>query len=163
MAASQRCQFSVPGRAFPKPACLARLFAPPVKLNPPDPPVNYLALKHLHVTFAALSGSFFLLRGVWMLLDSPMLQRRWVRIVPHVVDTVLLTSALALVFWSGQFPFVQNWLTAKVLALLAYIVLGTIALKRGKTKGIRTFALLAALATFAYIVAVALTRQASVV
>ena len=125
--------------------------------------MNYLALKHLHVTFAALSGSFFLLRGVWMLLDSPMLQRRWVRIVPHVVDTVLLTSALALVFWSGQFPFVQNWLTAKVLALLAYIVLGTIALKRGKTKGIRTFALLAALATFAYIVAVALTRQASVV
>ena len=125
--------------------------------------MNYLALKHLHVTFAALSGSFFLLRGVWMLLDSPMLQRRWVRIVPHVVDTVLLTSALALVFWSGQFPFVQNWLTAKVLALLAYIVLGTIALKRGKTKGIRTFALLAALATFAYIVAVALTRQATVV
>jgi uncharacterized membrane protein SirB2 len=124
--------------------------------------VNYLALKHLHITFAALSGSFFLLRGVWMLLDSPLLQRRWVRIVPHVVDTLLLASALGLVFWSGQYPFVQNWLTAKVLALVAYIVLGTIALKRGKTKGIRTFALLAALATFAYIVAVALTRRADV-
>lgn len=124
--------------------------------------MNYLALKHLHITFAALSGSFFLLRGVWMLLDSPLLQRRWVRIVPHVVDTLLLASALGLVFWSGQYPFVQNWLTAKVLALVAYIVLGTIALKRGKTKGIRTFALLAALATFAYIVAVALTRRADV-
>jgi uncharacterized membrane protein SirB2 len=124
--------------------------------------VNYLALKHLHITFAALSGSFFLLRGVWMLQDSPLLQRRWVRIVPHVVDTLLLASALGLVFWSGQYPFVQNWLTAKVLALVAYIVLGTIALKRGKTKGIRTFALLAALATFAYIVAVALTRRADV-
>jgi uncharacterized membrane protein SirB2 len=124
--------------------------------------VNYLALKHLHITFAALSGSFFLLRGLWMLLDSPMLQRRWVRVVPHVVDTLLLASALALVFWSGQYPFVQNWLTAKVLALLAYIVLGTIALKRGRTKGVRTFALLAALATFAYIVAVALTRQAAI-
>ncbi|MDB5938088.1 MAG: Invasion expression up-regulator, SirB [Polaromonas sp.] len=124
--------------------------------------MNYLALKHLHITFAALSGSFFLLRGVWMLLDSPLLQRRWVRIVPHAVDTLLLASALGLVFWSGQYPFVQNWLTAKVLALVAYIVLGTIALKRGKTKGIRTFALLAALATFAYIVAVALTRRADV-
>ena len=139
------------------------MFAPFVILNPPDPPVNYLAIKHIHITFAALSGGFFLLRGLWMLLDSPMLQQRWVRIVPHVVDTLLLTSALALVFWSGQYPFVQSWLTAKVLALVAYIVLGTIALKRGKTKGVRTLALLAALATFAYIVAVALTRQADVV
>ena len=125
--------------------------------------MNYLALKHLHITFAALSGSFFLLRGVWMLLDSPLLQRRWVKVVPHVVDTLLLTSALGLVFWSGQYPFVQAWLTAKVLALVVYIVLGTVALKRGKTRGVRAFALLAALATFAYIVAVALTRDAGVV
>ncbi|NML86489.1 SirB2 family protein [Polaromonas sp.] len=124
--------------------------------------MNYLAIKHLHITFAALSGSFFLLRGLWMLAESPMLQRRWVKVVPHVVDTLLLGSALVLVFWSGQYPFVQAWLTAKVLALIAYIVLGTIALKRGKTKGVRTFALLAALATFAYILAVALTRQAAI-
>lgn len=124
--------------------------------------MNYLALKHLHITCAALSGSFFLLRGLWMLTDSPLLQRRWVRVLPHVVDTLLLTTALALVFWSGQYPFVQPWLTAKVLALVAYIVLGTIALKRGKTKGVRTVALVAALATFAYIVAVALTRQTSI-
>ena len=123
----------------------------------------YLAVKHLHITFAAVSGSFFLLRGMWMLLDSPMLQQRWVRVVPHVVDTLLLTSALVLVFWSAQYPFVQTWLTAKVLALVAYIVLGTIALKRGKSKGVRSFALLAALATFAYIVAVAQTRQAGAV
>lgn len=124
--------------------------------------MNYLAIKHLHITFAVLSGSFFLLRGLWMLADSPMLQRRWVKVTPHVVDTLLLASALVLVFWSGQYPFVQPWLTAKVLALVAYIVLGTMALKRGRTKGVRTFALLAALATFAYIVAVALTRQAAI-
>jgi len=128
----------------------------------PEFPVNYLAIKHLHITFAVLSGIFFLLRGLWMLLDSSMLQRRWVKVVPHVVDTLLLASALVLVFWSGQYPFVQDWLTAKVLALVAYIVLGTMALKRGKTKGVRTFALLAALATFAYIVAVALTRDAGI-
>ncbi|MDP2257303.1 MAG: SirB2 family protein [Polaromonas sp.] len=121
--------------------------------------MNYLAIKHLHITCAAISGSFFLLRGIWMLLDSPMLQRRWVKVVPHGVDTLLLTTALVLVFWSGQYPFVQPWLTAKVIALVVYIVLGTLALKRGKTKGVRTFALVAALATFAYIVAVALTRQ----
>lgn len=125
--------------------------------------MNYLALKHIHITFALLSGGFFLLRGLWMLLESPLLQRRWVKVVPHVVDTLLLASALGLVFWSGQYPFAQGWLTAKVLALLAYIVLGTIALKRGRTRGVRSFALLAALATFAYIVAVALTRRADVV
>jgi uncharacterized membrane protein SirB2 len=124
--------------------------------------VNYLAIKHLHVTCAVLSGSFFMLRGLWMLTDSPLLQRRWVRVVPHVVDTLLLATALLLVFWSGQYPFVQPWLTAKVLALVAYIVLGTVALKRGRTKGVRTLALAAALAVFSYIVAVALTRQAAI-
>ncbi|MEO7952674.1 MAG: SirB2 family protein [Polaromonas sp.] len=124
--------------------------------------MNYLSVKHLHITFAILSGSFFLLRGFWMLADSPLLQRRWVKVVPHGVDTLLLGSALVMVFWSGQYPFVQSWLTAKVLALIAYIVLGAIALKRGKTKGVRTFALLASLAVFAYIVAVALTRQAAI-
>lgn len=128
-----------------------------------DPSVNYLAIKHLHITFAILSGSFFLLRGLWMLRDSPMLKRRWVKVVPHIVDTLLLGSALVLVFWSRQYPFVQAWLTAKVLALVVYIVLGTVALKRGKTRGVRAFALFAALATFAYIVAAALTRDAGVV
>ena len=124
--------------------------------------MNYLAIKHLHITLAVLSGSFFVLRGLWMLLDSSMLQRRWVKVVPHVVDTLLLTSALVMVFWSGQYPFDQPWLTAKVLALVVYIGLGTIALKRGKTKAVRAWAWLAALATCAYIVAVALTRQALV-
>lgn len=120
----------------------------------------YLALKHFHVTCAALSGSLFLLRGYWMLLDSPALQRRWVRIAPHVIDTLLLTSALIMVFWSGQYPFVQNWLTAKVIALVLYIGLGTVALKRGKTKTVRVAAFIGALLVFAYIVGVALTRQA---
>ena len=121
--------------------------------------MTYLLVKHLHITCAVLSGSFFLLRGVWMLLESDALQRRWVKVVPHVVDTVLLTTALTMVFWSAQYPLVQPWLTAKVLALLAYIVLGTIALKHGQTKATRTAALVAALAVFAYIVLVALSRQ----
>ena len=124
--------------------------------------MNYLVIKHIHITCAALSGSFFLLRGFWMLRESDLLQQRWVKVVPHVVDTLLLTSALIMVFWSGQYPFVQSWLTAKLLALIAYIGLGTIALKRGKTKTVRSWALLAAMTTFAYIVAVALTRQAMI-
>lgn len=97
-----------------------------------------------------------------MLAESDMLQRRWVKVVPHIVDTLLLTSALIMVFWSGQYPFVQSWLTTKVIALIVYIALGTIALKRGKTKAMRSGALLAAIVTFAYIVSVALTRQATI-
>lgn len=122
----------------------------------------YLAIKYLHITSVALSGSFFLLRGFWMLRESDMLQQRWVKVLPHIIDTLLLSSALIMVFWSAQYPFVQPWLTAKVVALIAYIGLGTVALKRGKTKAVRTWAWLAALATFAYIVAVALTRQAMI-
>lgn len=125
--------------------------------------MSYLAIKHLHVTCAALSGSLFLLRGIWMLLDSPALQQRWVRIAPHVIDTLLLASALIMVYWSAQYPFAQNWLTAKVIALLAYIGLGTIALKRGKTRAVRIGAFSGAVLVFAYIVGVALTRQATII
>lgn len=120
---------------------------------------SYVGIKHLHMTCAALSGSLFLLRGIWMLRSSAMLTRRWVRILPHVIDTALLASALTLAVWSGQYPFRQDWLTAKLLALILYIVLGTVALKRGKTPAIRAVALVAALLVFAYIVSVALTRQ----
>jgi uncharacterized membrane protein SirB2 len=121
--------------------------------------MSYLAIKHLHMTCAALSGSFFFIRGIWMLRDSPRLQQRWVKTAPHIIDTVLLGSALTMAVWSSQYPFVQNWLTAKLLALVAYILLGTIALKRGKTKTVRSIAFVAALAVFAYIVKVAITRQ----
>ena len=123
----------------------------------------YIALKHLHVTFVALSGLLFLVRGIWMLRASPRLQQRWVRIVPHVVDTLLLASAIGLAVWSHQYPGQMPWLTAKVVALAGYIVLGTIALKRGRTQGVRSAAFIGALACFAYIVAVALTKNPLVV
>ena len=121
--------------------------------------MDYSTLKHFHMGCAAASGSLFLLRGAWMMRASPMLQQRWVKVAPHLVDTALLVSALILAAWSAQYPFVQGWLTAKVLALLGYIVLGTIALKRGRTLAIRTGAFIGALVLFGYIVAVAVTRQ----
>ncbi len=121
--------------------------------------MDYLAVRHMHMGFAALSGVFFLVRGLWMLRASPLLQQRWVRIAPHLIDTLLLGSALFLAFVSGQHPFAQPWLGAKVCALVLYIVLGTIALKRGRTPTIRALAFGAAVLTFAYIVAVAVTRQ----
>ena len=120
--------------------------------------MEYLLLKHLHMSFALLSGGLFLLRGVWMLRASNMLQQRWVKIVPHVVDTVLLASAIALAVWSSQYPVQQGWLTAKVVALVGYIGLGMVALKRGRTPAVRTAAFVGALVLFLYIVTVARTK-----
>ena len=121
--------------------------------------MTYFALKHLHVTFAALSGLLFLVRGIWMLSGSQRLQQRWVKVVPHIVDTLLLASAIVLAVWSSQYPGQSPWLTAKLVALVVYIVLGAIALKRGRTKGVRTAAFFGALACFAYIVSVAVTKN----
>lgn len=119
----------------------------------------YTALKTIHVSSASLSLGLFVLRSGWMLADSPRLGRRWVRVLPHVVDTVLLASAIGLVVLLQQFPFVQDWLTAKLLALIAYIVLGSIGLKYGRTKRVRAGACLAAVAVFGYIVTVALAHD----
>ena len=116
-------------------------------------------LKAVHVGSAVLSITGFVLRGVWMQQDSPLLRARVTRILPHVVDTVLLLSALALALRIAQYPFVHAWLTAKVLALLAYIVLGSFALKRGRTRRARNIAFAAALGVFLYIVAVAIARS----
>ena len=119
-----------------------------------------LLLKQLHVTCVVLSISGFLVRGVWMMHESPWLRKKWVRVAPHIIDTILLVSAIMLAMQIQQYPFVQNWLTAKVLALIAYIVIGAVGLKYGRTKKIRIAAWLVAIAIFLYIVLVALTHQA---
>ena len=121
--------------------------------------MSYVALKHLHVTCVVLSGLGFCLRGWWMLKGSPLLGSRAARVVPHLVDTLLLGSALTMAWLSGQYPFAQDWLTAKFFGLLAYIVCGSLALKRGRTPAIRKAFLALALGAYAYIVAVALMRN----
>lgn len=121
--------------------------------------MDYLALKTLHVSCAALSIAGFAARGVLMLRDSPLLQSRLVRFAPHAVDTLLLASAIALAWMSGQYPFAQGWLTAKVLALVAYVLFGTMALRRARSKAARAVFFALALATALYIVSVALTRN----
>lgn len=94
-----------------------------------------------------------------MLRSSPMLQERWVKIAPHAVDTMLLASAITLAIQLGISPFSAPWLMTKIIALLLYISLGTIAIKRGKTRTIRLSAWIAAQGIFFYIVTVALTHN----
>jgi uncharacterized membrane protein SirB2 len=117
--------------------------------------VVYATIKQIHAIAAAIVVVLFVLRGIWMLADSPMLERKWVRIVPHVNDTILLAAAIWLATLTGLAPFV----IAKIVGLVLYIVLGTIALKRGRTKPVRTAAFVGALAVLAYIFAVAVTKR----
>lgn len=121
--------------------------------------VAYLLLKHLHVSCVVVSGAGFLLRGLWMIRTSPLLGVRWVRVAPHVVDTLLLGSAIGLVVLTGQYPLVVDWVTAKIAGLLAYIGMGMVALRHGRTRRLRIAFWIAALLTFGYIVSVALTRD----
>lgn len=121
--------------------------------------MNYLLLKHLHLSCVVLSGCGFFLRGLWMLRGSAYLQHPVTRIAPHIVDTLLLGSAIAMTILSRQYPFSADWLTAKLLALLVYIACGTMALKRARNRRQRAIYFVAALIALAYIVAVALTRS----
>lgn len=121
--------------------------------------MDYTLLRLLHIGTVYVTFGLFLLRGAWMLLDSPRLRDRWVRVLPHLNDTLLLTAAIAMV-WVGGLNLADNpWIVAKIAGLLAYIVLGTLALKRGRTKARRLGWFLAALAVFGYIIAVAVTKQ----
>ena len=116
-------------------------------------------IKWLHVSFAALSGSGFFARGILMLRDSPWLRARVVKIIPHVVDTLLLLSAIVLASQWGWAALQLPWLLAKIAALLVYITLGFVALRAGRQKVVRITAWVVAMFVFAYIVAVAVRKN----
>jgi len=115
-------------------------------------------LKNIHIFSALISFTLFFIRGLWVMRDSAMMQQKWVRIVPHINDTILLGTAIALTISIGQYPFVDGWLTVKLLALVAYICLGIEALRLAKTDMGRAAAWLAALVVFLFIVSVAMTK-----
>ena len=122
-------------------------------------PQLFFWIKSIHLLTVFLTISGFIVRGIWMLQDSPLLNTRAVRTFPHVNDTVLLASALWTAALLGQYPFVVPWLTAKVIGLIAYILLGAVALTYGPTRRIRVLAFIAALLCFAYVVAVAISKN----
>lgn len=121
--------------------------------------MEYISVKALHVTCVVVSISLFLLRGALQGLGRPWRNSRVLLVAPHVVDTVLLASALWLCWIIGQYPFVQGWLTAKVLALVLYILLGRVALGRSTPAARRWPAFALALLCVGYIVGVALTHS----
>lgn len=116
-------------------------------------------LKTLHISAAFISIGGFALRGYWMFTDSPHSRARLTGVLPHLLDTLLLGSAVGmLAIWQIN-PFELPWLSAKIGALLCYIGLGMVAFRFGKSRRVRMIAFGLALLTASYIVAVALTKS----
>lgn len=116
-------------------------------------------IKSVHIFCAVISIGGFIGRGVLMIKGSPRLSARWLKITPHVNDTLLLVTAILLASQWGWSALQMPWLQAKIIALLVYIVLGTLALRPGRSRSVRIMSWLAAITTFAYIVLVAITRN----
>ncbi len=119
----------------------------------------FLLLKYAHLGFAVATISSFVVRGFWMMTGSEKLARRITRIAPHIVDALFLVTGIAMVY-QLSLPVLQSpWLLAKFAGLIAYVVLGAVALRRGKTIQIRLIAFVGALSAFAYIVGTALSKS----
>lgn len=119
----------------------------------------YAQIKLVHICAVILSGSLFAIRGAMMLARSPLANAAFLRVISYAIDTTLLTAALMLVTILQQYPFVQAWLTVKVVLLVIYIVLGALALKRGGTRKVKVACYFAALTVFLFIVSVARTHN----
>jgi uncharacterized membrane protein SirB2 len=121
--------------------------------------MDYLAIRTFHESTVAVSVTGFAVRGVAGLLGARWVRGRVARTLPHLVDTALLTSALMLVTMLHVNPFATPWLQAKMSGLVAYILLGAIALRPGVPRAWRACAGLGALATVGWIVSVAFTKN----
>src|SRR5690554_151219 len=119
----------------------------------------YPLMKHLHMTLAFLTLFSFALRGLWMMRQSPLLHQRWVKIAPHIIDTLLLVTALILAGLLRYSPGAHPWLMAKIIALVVYIILGVVAFRHFNPK-MRVASWCAAIITILYIISVAFSKSA---
>lgn len=124
----------------------------------------YAIAKSVHIVCVTLSISGFCLRWLLLTQKSALARRltgqRWFRTLPHINDSILLAAAIYLAVSIGQYPFVDNWLTAKIFGLLAYIALGAITLRNARCKPRRAvLAGLAAVMVFGWIISVALHKD----
>jgi uncharacterized membrane protein SirB2 len=119
----------------------------------------HAAVRHVHVAAVVASGGLFLVRGLARGTGAGWVMAAPLRYLSYGVDTVLLIAALTLAAIVRQYPFVHGWLTVKVVLLIVYIVLGSLALKRGKTWAVRTGCFVAALLVYGFIVGVARARH----
>ncbi|AZG74428.1 SirB2 family protein [Shewanella livingstonensis] len=105
----------------------------------------YPAVKHTHMMLVAMSVIFFIVRFVLHLRQSPIMEKKFVKVAPHVIDTFLLLSGFTLCFMIKQYPFVDPWMTEKITCVVAYIALGVMALKSNRNKLFKFFAFIGAI------------------
>lgn len=117
----------------------------------------------IHVATVLLSLIGFVLRGVLRFRGSDLINRKWLKITPHVVDTVLIVSAITLLLQSSLNPLNTPWLLAKIVALVIYIGLGLIAFRFARSRGIALLSWCVAIMVFCYILAVAVTKSPLIV
>ena len=120
---------------------------------------HYADIRVIHVGSVALSGTLFTVRGLFRIGNSAVANHRLLRVSAYSIDTTLLASAILLTLILHQYPFVEPWLTAKVLLLLLYIALGTVTLRRAHTRFGRIAALAGSLGTFIAIIGVAIAHD----
>jgi uncharacterized membrane protein SirB2 len=121
--------------------------------------VDYAAVKLVHQTAVALSIAGFFVRGAASLAGAQWVSSRAAKTVPHVVDSVLLLSALVLAWMLRLTPGQAPWLEAKIVGLVLYVALGVVALRPGRPRSVRAAAWVAALLVVGWIVSVALTKS----
>lgn len=118
----------------------------------------YSLIKSLHLATVSFSITFFILRGLWRFNGSQWYRKKWVRRLSQFNDTVLLLCGITMAVIIQQYPFVHLWLTAKLLLLIVYILLGMVALHWAKSKKWQLVAWLSAIGVYAYLVTTALNR-----
>ena len=121
--------------------------------------MSYQLIINLHITTVLFSLLLFLFRGIWVLRHGQHNRPRWMKWLPHVNDTMLFVLGIALMLTIQQYPVVNAWLTAKLTALLIYILLGMVVMKWAKQRRSQFIAWLSALVVFAYMVGVAISKQ----
>jgi uncharacterized membrane protein SirB2 len=116
-------------------------------------------VKLIHISSVVLSALFFFSRGVVMIGNPAFVGRRWVKRTAESIDTVLLLSGVGLVWLTGQMPWQEAWLGAKLGALLLYIVMGMVAFHWGKSRTIKIAFWIGAVMVYLYMISVALNRS----
>ena len=123
------------------------------------PGMSYLALKYIHIVFVAASFALFFIRGLWAMRAYPPAQEKWVRILPHAVDGILLLSAVGMLLGGTGTLWAGNWLAVKIGLVAIYVVLSIVALRLLNHTMLRMIAWVLALATFLFATSVAVLHN----
>ena len=118
-----------------------------------------LILKNIHMSLAAISVALFCLRFALLMTNANLLKNRWLKVVPHIIDTVLLLIGLVMMVKLALYPGQVDWMSEKLIAVVAYIFTGYYTLKLARNNMMRIFGFLGALGWIILVARIAMTKQ----